>query len=247
MNAGARLDSKFFEREAREVARDLIGKLLLRSDGRKARLVEVEAYLGLDDPGSHAFRGPTPRAAIMFGPPGRLYVYFSYGMHWCANVVCSPEGTATAVLLRAAQPVDGIDLMVQARSQGQREVRERDLCRGPGRLAQAFGISGANNGLDLTAKRSELWLADDGAGPGGLVEATPRVGLSASQAPDLPLRFLVQGSVWASAGPRPVVPTARVGTAPGVAICPTRGAAGTVGAPTRRVRQPGQGIRRRQG
>jgi DNA-3-methyladenine glycosylase len=169
VNAGTRLQSEFFEREAREVAQELIGKLLVRSDGRMARLVEVEAYLGLDDPGSHAFRGPTPRSAIMFGPPGRLYVYFSYGMHSCANVVCSPEGTATAVLLRAAQPVEGIAAMEQARSHGQRELRERDLCRGPGRLAEAFGITGALNGLDLTAKRSELWLSDDGTGPGGLV------------------------------------------------------------------------------
>jgi DNA-3-methyladenine glycosylase len=208
VNAGTPLQEQFFARESRVVAQELIGKLLVRSDGRKARLVEVEAYLGLDDPGSHAFRGPTPRAAIMFGPPGKLYVYFSYGMHWCSNVVCSPDGTATAVLLRAAQPVGGMEMMVEARSHGQREVRERDLCRGPGRLSQAFGITGADNGLDLTAKRSELWLADDGAGPGGPVDATPRVGLSASQAPDLPLRFLVQGSPWASPGPRPQVPTA---------------------------------------
>ena len=160
MNAGIRLRSEFFRRDAREVARELIGKLLVRSDGREARLVEVEAYLGLDDPASHAFRGPTPRAAIMFGPPGRLYVYFSFGSHWCSNVVCGPEGYASAVLLRAAQPVGGITAMEQARSHGQRELRERDLCRGPGRLAEAFGITGAMNGLDLTGKRSELWLSD---------------------------------------------------------------------------------------
>jgi DNA-3-methyladenine glycosylase len=243
---GTRLRSEFFQRDAREVAQELIGKLLVRSDGRAARLVEVEAYLGLDDPGSHAFRGPTPRAAIMFGPPGRLYVYFSYGMHWCANVVCSPEGTATAVLLRAAQPVNGISAMEQARSHGQRELRERDLCRGPGRLTEAFGITGALNGLDLTAKRSELCLSDDGAGPGGLVEATLRVGLSASQAPDLPLRFVVRGSVWASPSPRPVVPV-RLPTANGEATGPTGDAGGTAGPPTRRVRSPGEVIRRSEG
>ena len=253
MNKGTRLRSEFFRRDASEVAHELVGKLLLRSDGRAARLVEVEAYLGLDDPGSHAFRGPTPRAAIMFGPPGRLYVYFSYGMHWCANVVCSPEGTATAVLLRAAQPVNGIAAMEKARSHGQRVLRERDLCRGPGRLTEAFGITGDLNGLDLTAKPSELWLSDDGAGPGGLVEATPRVGLSATQAPDLPLRFVVQGSVWASPGPRPVAP-ARLPTAPGEATAPTGeataetgGAGRSAGPPARRVSSPGQGIRRREG
>jgi DNA-3-methyladenine glycosylase len=246
VSPSTRLRSDFFRRDAREVAHDLIGKLFVRSDGRSARLVEVEAYLGLDDPGSHAYRGPTPRAAIMFGPPGRLYVYFSYGMHWCANIVCSPEGTATAVLLRAAQPLVGIAAMEQARSHGRRVVRERDLCRGPGRLTEAFGITGADNGLDLTAKGSGLWLSDDGAGPGGLIATTPRVGLSASKAPDLPLRFLVEGSPWASAGPRPVVPTAPVASAQGVANGPT-GGAGAAGPPTRRVRAAGQGIRQRKG
>ncbi len=247
MNAGTRLGAKFFRRDAREVAQDLVGKLLVRSDGRQGRLVEIEAYLGLSDPGSHAFRGPTPRSAIMFGPPGRLYVYFSYGMHWCANIVCSPEGTATAVLLRAAQPIAGIGLMEQARSRGQREVPERDLCRGPGRLAQAFAITGADNGLDLTERGSELWLSDDKFGPGGVVEATPRVGLSASQAPELLLRFVLKGSAWASRGPRPAVPAASVPTAPGQPIGPTGTARRSAGAPTRTDRTPGQGIRRREG
>jgi DNA-3-methyladenine glycosylase len=132
------------------------------------------------------------------------------------------------VLLRAAQPVGGIELMVEARSHGQREVRERDLCRGPGRLSQAFGITGADNGLDLTAQRSELWLVDDGAGPGGLVEATPRVGLSASQAPDLLLRFLVKGSAWASRGPRPVTPAGPAPAARGATTRPTASPGSTV-------------------
>jgi hypothetical protein len=114
-------------------------------------------------------------------------------------------------------------------------------------LSQAFGITGANNGLDLTAKRSELWFADDGAGPGGLVEATPRVGLSASQAPDLPLRFVVQGSVWASPGPRAAAPNAHVPTAPGPAIATTGGARRPARPPTRRVGSPGEGIRSREG
>ena len=181
------------------MARALIGKLLVQSDGRVARLVEVEAYMGMDDPGSHAFRGPTPRAAIMFGPPGRLYVYFSYGVHWCANVVCGPEGSASAVLLRAAQPLRGIPAMRQARWHGQREPAERDLCRGPGRLCEAFGITGPDNGLNLTAPGGRLWLGDDGAGPGGKVVATLRVGLSRGAAS--PWRFLVEGSPWASRGP----------------------------------------------
>ncbi len=190
------LTSEFFVRDARHVAPALIGKLLVRADGRKARLVEVEAYLGADDPGSHAYRGPTPRAQVMFGPGGRLYVYFSYGVHWCANVVCGPEGVASAVLFRAAQPVGAVPAMRQARWHDQRQRRDRDLCRGPGRLCQAFGITGEDNGLDLTAPGGELWLADDGSGPGGAIVVTPRVGLT--RGADLLSRYVVAGSPWAS-------------------------------------------------
>jgi DNA-3-methyladenine glycosylase len=190
------LNSDLFAGDARDVARALIGMLLVRPDGRKARLVEVEAYLGVDDPGSHAFRGPTPRARIMFGPPGRLYVYLSYGVHWCANVVCGPEGVAAAVLLRAAQPVGGAAAMRQARWHGQRQLRDLDLCRGPGRLCEAFGITGSDNGLDLTAPAGGLWLADDGAGAGGEVGVTPRVGLS--RGADSLWRYVVTGSPWVS-------------------------------------------------
>jgi DNA-3-methyladenine glycosylase len=217
----APLPGSFFARRAEDVAPELVGKLLVRSDGRVARLVEVEAYLGLEDPGSHAWRGPTPRAAIMFGPPGRLYVYFSYGVHWCANVVCGPVGVASAVLLRAAQPMAGLEAMFSARSSRRagdgagggggaeggrkRVLREVDLCRGPARLAQAFGIDGADNGLDL-ATCGHVWLGDDGAGPGGDVVVTPRVGLSASRGAELPLRYVLQGSPWASPGPRTALP-----------------------------------------
>ena len=151
----------------------------------------------------------------MFGPAGRLYVYFSYGMHWCANVVCGPEGEASAVLLRAAQPLGGVDLMRQARSHGQKSLRDRDLCRGPARLAEAFGITGSLNGTDLVAADSGgadsggadsggtvLWLAGDGSELAGRVVTTPRVGLSATRAPGLPWRYVLAGSPWAS-GPVP--------------------------------------------
>jgi DNA-3-methyladenine glycosylase len=208
---GLLLPREFFAGDARAVARALLGKLLVRSDGRVARLVEVEAYLGLDDPASHAFRGPTPRAKIMFGPPGILYVYFSYGVHWCANVVCGPEGTASAVLLRAAQPLEGIPAMRAARWHGQRELRQRDLCRGPGRLCEALGITGAENGLDLTETGGGLLgLADDGSGSGGEVVATLRVGLT--RGASSPWRFIVKGSPWVSAGPREVVEEPAPGT-----------------------------------
>ena len=193
------LPREFFAGDARHVARALIGKLLVRSDGRIARLVEVEAYMGLDDPASHAFRAPTPRAKIMFGPAGFLYVYFSYGVHWCANVVCGPDGTASAVLLRAARPIEGVPAMRAARWHGQRDLRERDLCRGPGRLCEAFGITGAQNGLDLTTQGGLVCLADDGAGSDGPVVATLRVGLT--RGATSPWRFIVKGSPWVS-GPR---------------------------------------------
>jgi DNA-3-methyladenine glycosylase len=194
------LSPDFFVGDARDVARALIGKLFVRSDGRAARLVEVEAYLGLDDPGSHAYRGPTPRTRIMFGPPGRLYVYFSYGVHWCANVVCGPDGTPSAVLLRAAQPVAGIPAMRAARWHGQRKLRERDLCRGPGRLCEAFGVTGDDNGVDLTKLDSLVYLADDGAGSGGTVIATLRVGLT--RGASSPWRYILEGSPWVSPGPK---------------------------------------------
>lgn len=193
------LPLSFFEADAREVAQALVGKLLVSRDGRSARLVEVEAYLGLDDPGSHAFRGPTPRAAIMFGPPARLYVYFSYGNHWCANVVCRPEGTAAAVLLRAAMPISGIGAMREARRRpgAARDVPDRDLCRGPGRLAQAFSMTGADNGAVVAGEGGlQYWFACDAAELEAPVIATPRVGLT--RGADLRLRYLVAGSRWVS-------------------------------------------------
>jgi len=172
--------------------------LLVRDDGRAVRLVEVEAYGGTEDPGSHAYKGPTPRAAIMFGPPGALYVYLSYGIHWCANVVCGPEGTAGAVLLRAARPIAGLSAMAEARRRGPEKPRDRDLCRGPGRLAQALGVTGAMNGLDLASRSAALRIEDDGAGPDGAVVATRRTGLGIGRGTELPWRYVVAGSPWAS-------------------------------------------------
>lgn len=157
----------------------------------RARLVEVEAYLGEDDPASHAFRGPTPRARIMFGVPGRLYVYLSYGMHHCANVVCGPEGIAAAVLLRAAAVEYGVDV-VRAR-RGEAIAADR-LLSGPGNLCRGLAIGASDNGADLCdAGRIHLEAAPDGIAVG----VGPRVGIS--RAADLPLRFVWPGHPAVSA------------------------------------------------
>lgn len=160
-----------------------------RAEGRVAvRLTEVEAYSGEGlDPASHAHRGPTPRAEIMFGPPGRLYVYFSYGVHWCANVVVGPPGRGSAVLLRAGEIVAGEEL---ARSRRPAARAARDLARGPARLAQALAIGPQDRGADLLSPASPVRL--HAGGPPGTVSAGPRVGIS--RATDLPWRFWETGA-----------------------------------------------------
>jgi DNA-3-methyladenine glycosylase len=182
-----RLPRAWYRREAVAVAPRLLNKLLVATDDggvrRAGRIVEVEAYAGADDPASHAYRGPTRRNQVMFGPPGHLYVYFSYGVHWCANVVCGPPGRAQAVLLRALAPVAGVPSMQAARGV---LLRERDLCRGPARLTQALGITGEDDGVDLVA-RGRVTVMDDGVAPPESPACGPRVGLSV--AGDLPWRF----------------------------------------------------------
>jgi DNA-3-methyladenine glycosylase len=174
-----------------EVAPTLLGCWLVtdRPGGRVAlRLTEVEAYSGNGvDPAAHSHRGPTPRAAIMFGPPGLLYVYFSYGVHWCANVVVGPEGAGSAVLLRAGDVVVGEDL---ARSRRPAARVARDLARGPARLAQALAIGPDDKDADLLSPDSAVRL-HSGPPPAG-VSAGPRVGIT--QATDLPWRFWVTGA-----------------------------------------------------
>lgn len=184
------LPRSFYARDARVVASELLGKLLVHDDpeaGRvAARLVEVEAYAGTDDPGSHGYRGPTARNAVMFGPAGHLYVYFTYGMHWCANVVCGDDGWASAVLLRAAAPVDGIEVM---RARRPAVHRDRDLCSGPARLTQALGLTGAHNGADLV--RGAIQVLDDGVAPPMRPGVSVRVGLRAGRGDEHPWRWFV--------------------------------------------------------
>jgi len=197
--------SGFCLRPVLEVARDLLGRLLVHDapEGTAAvRIVEVEAYTGDGtDPASHAHRGQTRRNAVMFGPPGRLYVYFSYGMHWCANVVCGPEGVADAVLLRAGEPVLGHELLA-ARRPG---ASERDLARGPARLASALGLDRAADGVDL--ETGPVWLAQGWPVPDSEVAWSPRIGLS--RAAGLPWRAYVTTSRSVSPGRPGVPPKAR--------------------------------------
>ncbi len=191
-----RLGRAFYARSAIELAPDLLNKVLVTPQGR-ARIVEVEAYCGTDDPGSHAFRGPTPRTAVMFGPPGHMYVYFTYGMHWCANVVAEIDGTAGAVLLRAATPLDGLEGMRRRRGSAAR--RDRDLCSGPAKLCQALGVDGDDDRLDLTKAERGISIRDDGTPPPLRPLQSTRVGLS--QGADLAWRWFIDGVVDVSSGP----------------------------------------------
>jgi DNA-3-methyladenine glycosylase len=185
------LGQAFFARSVHEVAPGLIGVTLL-VDGVGGPIVEVEAYHHLDA-ASHAYRGRTPRNAAMFGPPGHAYVYRSYGIHWCLNLVCDEEGAADAVLVRALDPTHGLERMQERR----RAADPRLLCSGPGRLCQALGVTGVHDGLALDAPPFELHPR---AAP-VVVAAGPRIGIS--RAVELPWRYVLAGSRYLSrAAPR---------------------------------------------
>ena len=190
------LTRQFYDRDALVVAPELLNKVL-SGNGVTARIVEVEAYRADLDAGSHAFRGRTARNASMFGTPGTLYVYFSYGNHWCMNVVCGPGEQAHAVLLRAAAPLNGIDVM-RARRPAAR--RDRELCAGPGRLGQAFAVDRAFDGTSLG--RGPVRLLDDGTPPPVRPGVSTRIGLAAGKGEDLPYRFYVRNDPNVSRPPR---------------------------------------------
>ena len=195
------LDRVFFARSPRRVARELLGKVLVRNSKGlplSARIVEVEAYLGESDPAAHAAAGNTARTSVLFGPPGFAYVYFIYGNHYCLNVSCEREGKAGAVLFRALEPLVGIEAMAHARGITLRSPRDLPkLTSGPGRLAEAFGITRLrDNGCDLTSPRSGLWIGEDDFRPRG-IRITPRIGIS--KATDRPLRYLLAGNPFVSA------------------------------------------------
>ena len=192
MREGRTLPRSFYRRDSRELAPLLLNKLLVHDDaevGRVAvRIVEVEAYSGSKDAGSHAFRGETPRLKTMFGPPGHLYVYFTYGMHWCANVVSHIPGDASAVLLRAGAPVEGFDVMWTRRAKAR---RERDLASGPARLTQALGIDGTFDGADLTA--GPVRILDDGTPSPSRLGRSERIGLGPGRGDHHRWRWFVSG------------------------------------------------------
>lgn len=194
------LPRAFFARDPRRVARQLLGKILIReASGVRltARIVELEAYLGEEDPAAHAFAGRTLRNAVLFGPPGYAYIYFIYGNHYCLNVSCELEGQAGSILFRALEPLTGISEMAHARGIDVHSDKDwPKLTSGPGRLCQAFGITRASdNGRDLTSPNSGLWIADDGRRFRGIT-VTPRIGIT--KAAEAPLRYLLTGNRFVS-------------------------------------------------
>lgn len=197
------LPRSFFDRDPRVVARELLGKLVVRRERKKilaGRIVEAEAYLGTDDLAAHAAAGLTARNAVLFGPPGHVYVYFIYGMYYCLNFSCLPDGIAGGVLIRALEPVAGLEEMARARGLEHFNPESvgdlRKLTSGPGRLCEAMDITRArDNGKDAVSRRSDMQVTDDGYKP-GKIAVTPRIGIVKS-APLL-LRYVIAGNKFVS-------------------------------------------------
>ncbi|MFZ0825170.1 MAG: DNA-3-methyladenine glycosylase [Terriglobales bacterium] len=200
------LTPAFYNRDPRRVARALLGKLLVRKTPAgilAGRIVETEAYLGQDDAAAHSAAGKTPRNAVLFGPPGRAYVYFIYGNHYCMNVSCLPDGVPGGVLFRALEPVAGLERMAKARgiemeigSKIKGLATRKKISSGPGRLSEALGITRQrDNGKILTSARSDLRIVDDGYRVHRVV-VTPRIGIAKSA--ERPLRYLIAGNPFVS-------------------------------------------------
>ncbi|HEU5429860.1 MAG TPA: DNA-3-methyladenine glycosylase [Actinocrinis sp.] len=201
------LPRSFFDRPVLEVAPDLLGRLVVHHTEEgdvTARLTEVEAYDGPNDPGSHAFRGRSKRNGTMFGPPGHVYVYFTYGMYHCMNLVCGPAGMPTGILLRAAEITDGAEL---ARKRRPTAKADRELARGPARLVESLGVTRGDDGADVCGD-GPLTARHGAAVPKELIRTGPRVGLR--DAPDFPWRFWIDGDPTVSVY-RPHVPKRRTG------------------------------------
>lgn len=191
---GAPLPRAFYHCDPRDVAPQLLNKVLVRGQ-RTGRIVEVEAYCGSIDPGSHAYRGQTARNATMFARPGLLYVYFTYGMHFCANAVCGDEGEGVAVLLRGLTPLTGLAQMRRNRPVARRDA---DLCNGPAKLCAAFGLDRAFDGADIVRGDRGVVIADDGTPPPLEPIVTRRIGLAPGRGDETPWRFVVPGALGVS-------------------------------------------------
>jgi len=198
----------FFNRDPRVVSEKLLGKILVRRERRTmltGRIVEVEAYLGSGDAAAHSAAGCTARNSVLFGPPGHAYVYFIYGNHYCLNVSCLPDGEAGCILIRALEPRLGIKEMarkrglaedIAANTTGKISTHLRALTNGPGKLAQAFGITRErDNGKDMTSRESDLFIAEDGFAP-PKIQVTPRIGITKSA--EQPLRYIIAGNEFVS-------------------------------------------------
>jgi DNA-3-methyladenine glycosylase len=193
----------FFNRDPRIVARELLGKLIVRREGRKqlaGRIVEVEAYLGAGDLAAHAAAGNTARNSVLWGPPGHAYVYFIYGVHYCLNISCLPDGDAGCVLIRALEPVNGIAEMAKARGLADLDLTSprdlRKLASGPGKLCEALAITRPrDNGKDTVAPGCDLQVMSDGFRVDEIA-VTPRIGITKSA--EMPLRYLIAGNAFVS-------------------------------------------------
>lgn len=193
----------FFNRDPREVARELLGKLIVRKEGRKqlaGRIVEVEAYLGADDLAAHAAAGQTARNAVLFGPPGHAYIYFIYGVHYCLNISCLPDGIAGGVLFRALEPISGIKEMAEARGLADLDLASardlRKIASGPGKLCEALGVTRPrDNEKDMVSPRSDLQVMEDGFRVENIA-VTPRIGITKSA--EMPLRYIIAGNAFVS-------------------------------------------------
>jgi DNA-3-methyladenine glycosylase len=193
----------FFNRDPRAVARELLGKLIVRREGRRklaGRIVEVEAYLGAGDLAAHAAAGHTARNAVLWGPPGHAYIYFIYGVHYCLNISCLPEGDAGCVLIRALEPVSGVDDMAKARDLADLDLTSmrdlRKLASGPGKLCEALGITlPRDNSKDMLSPKSDLQVVNDGFSVEE-VAVTQRIGITKSA--EMPLRYVIAGNAYLS-------------------------------------------------
>lgn len=193
----------FFNRDPRLVARELLGKLIVRREGRKklaGRIVEVEAYLGAGDLAAHAAAGHTARNSVVFGPPGHAYVYFIYGVHYCLNISCLPQGDAGCVLIRALEPVSGLPEMAKARGLADLDLTSarnlRKLASGPGKLCEALGITRPrDNAKDMLSPASDLQVMSDGFRPEEIA-VTQRIGIT--KATEMPLRYVIAGNAFLS-------------------------------------------------